>query len=181
LLATVEITMPKARANDVLLVSKSYQKKLELLKSGASLERRTGYTIQVLVSKATVDRLELSQVLRRAAEAAAKGRRRDFRSATSRAYYSIYHALRATAFFAHGGDDHEAHTKLPQGIPVDFPDRAQWENDLKNARFERNRADYDPYPKNDLMFRPIAIELIQKAEDLLPVVRSYLKKKGCSL
>ena len=55
------------------------------------------------------------------------------------------------------------------------------ENDLKNARFERNRADYDPYPKNDLMFRPIAIELIQKAEDLLPVVRSYLKKKGCSL
>jgi len=173
--------MPKARANDVLFVSKSVQKKLELLISGASLEKRTGYTIEVLVSKATADRLELSQQLRRAAEAAAMGTRRDFRSATSRAYYSMYHALRATAFFVHRGDDHEEHSKLPQGIPADFPDRAQWENDLKGARLDRNRADYDPYPKNDLMFKTAALELIQKAEDLWPVVRSYLKKKGCSL
>jgi uncharacterized protein (UPF0332 family) len=174
-------TMPKVRASDVLFVSKSDQKKLDLLTAGASLEKRTGYTIEALVSKATADRLELSQQLRRAAAAAVKGRQRDFRSATSRAYYSMYHALRATAFFAHKGDDHEEHSKLPQGIPTDFPDRAQWENDLKGARLERNRADYDPYPKNDLMFKPIALGLIQKAEDLWPVVRSYLKKKGCSL
>ncbi len=171
--------MPKARANDVLFVSKSDRKKLELLISGASLEKRTGYSIEVLVSKATADRLELSQQLRRAAEAA--GRRRDFRSATSRAYYSMYHALRATAFFSHRGDDHEEHVRLPQGIPADFPDRARWENDLKGARLDRNRADYDPYPKNDLMFKTTAFELIRKAQDLWPVVRSYLKKKGCSL
>jgi uncharacterized protein (UPF0332 family) len=173
--------MPKARASDVLFVSEADQKKLELLISGASLEKRTGYSIEVLVSKATADRLQLSQQLRRAAEAAAKGKRRDFRSATSRAYYSMYHALRATAFFANRGDDHQEHSKLPQGIPADFPDRARWENDLKGARLDRNRADYEPYPKNDLMFETTALELIRKAQDLWPIVRSYLKKKGCSL
>src|SRR5258708_2957575 len=169
--------MPRARANDILLVSKSDQRKLALLISGASLETRTGYTIEVLISRATEDRLKLSQQLCRAAETAAKGKQRDFRSATSRAYYSMYHALRATAFFVHKGDDHEEHVKLPQGIPLDFPDRARWENDLKGARLDRNRADYDPYPRNDLMFKSVALDLIRKAQDLWPVVRSYLKKK----
>lgn len=88
----------KARAQDVLLVSKATKKTLELFKSGASLERRTGYEISILVSKATLDRLELSRRLCRAAEAATSGRRCSYRSATSRAYYSMYHALRATAF-----------------------------------------------------------------------------------
>lgn len=171
--------MPRARAQDLLRVAKSKHETIDLFKAGVSLEKRTGYDIDILLSKATVDRIELSQRLRRAAEAATKGTHRSFRSATSRAYYSMYHALRATAFFAHKGDDHEAHSKLPSGIPSDFPDRDNWENDLKNARYERNRADYDPYPKNDLMFEPIAIQLIQKAEALLPIVRSYLKKSGC--
>jgi hypothetical protein len=93
----------------------------------------------------------------------------------------MYHAFRATVFFVHGGDDHEEHSKLPSGIPPDFPGRANWENDLKNARLDRNRADYDPYPKNDLMFKPTATQLIKKAEDLLPIVRSYLKTKGCDI
>jgi uncharacterized protein (UPF0332 family) len=176
-----EYTMPRARAQDVLLVAKSNQKTIALFRTGVSLEKRTGYEIDILVSKATVDRIELSERLRRAATAATKGTQRSFRSATSRAYYSMYHALRATAFFAHKGDDHEEHNKLPSGIPRDFPDRDNWENDLKNARYERNRADYDPYPKNDLMFKPIAIHLIQKADTLLPIVRSYLKKNGCNL
>jgi uncharacterized protein (UPF0332 family) len=173
--------MPRASAHDLLLVSKSHKKTIDLWKAGASLEERTGYEIDVLRSKATVDRIALSQRLRLAAKAAVKGTTPSFRSATSRSYYSMYHALRATAFFVHEGDDHEEHSKLPSGIPADFPDRANWENDLKNARYERNRADYDPYPKNDLMFRTVAVELISKAEALLPVVRSYLKKKGCSL
>lgn len=173
--------MPKAHAKDLILVSKSYKTKIEMFKAGASLEQRTGYAIDVLVSKATLDRVELSKALCSAARAASHGTTRSFRSATSRAYYSMYHALRAAAFFAHGGDDHEEHQKLPAGIPPDFPDRANWENDLKSARLERNRADYDPYPKNDLMFRTTATVLIRKAEDLLPIVRSYLKKKGCHI
>lgn len=173
--------MPRARAKDLLLVSKSPKKVIDFWKAGASLEARTGYEIDVLRSKATIDRIELSQKLRLAARAAVKGSNRSFRSATSRAYYSMYHALRATAFFVHQGDDHEDHTKLPSGIPGDFPSRANWENDLKGARLDRNRADYDPYPKNDLMFKSTALDLIQKAEDLWPVVRSYLKRKGCPL
>lgn len=173
--------MPRARAKDLLLVSKSPKKTIDLFKAGASLQARTGYEIDVLRSKATVDRIELSQRLCLAAKAATNGANASFRSATSRAYYSMYHALRATAYFVHQGDDHEEHTKLPSGIPRDFPGRAAWENDLKGARLERNRADYDPYPKNDLMFKSIALDLIKKAEDLSPVVRSYLKKKGCRL
>ena len=173
--------MPRARAKDLLLVSKSPKKIIDLWKTGASLEDRTGYEIDALRVKATNDRIELSLELRLAAKAATKGSNRSFRSATSRAYYSMYHAFRATAFFVHEGDDHEEHTKLPSGIPGDFPGRANWENDLKGARLDRNRADYDPYPKNDVMFKAIALDLIQKAEALLPIVKSYLKKKGCSL
>lgn len=173
--------MPRAHAKDVLLVSKSNKKTLDSFRSGVSLESRTGYKIDMLVSKATVDRLELSRRLRLDAQAATKGAHRSFRSATSRAYYAMYHALRATAFFANGGDDYEEHSKLPSGIPRDFPDRHNWENDLKNARYDRNRADYDQYPKNDLIFAPIAAQLIQKANELFPVVRSYLQKKGCTL
>jgi uncharacterized protein (UPF0332 family) len=173
--------MPRARAQDVLLISKSTKKTIDLFKAGASIEKRTGYLIDLLVSKATADRIELSQALLLAAKAATGGTNRSFRSATSRAYYSIYHALRATSFFFHQGDDHEEHSKLPSGIPHDFADRQHWENDLKNARYERNRADYDPYPKNDLMFQSSAEQLIQKAEELFPIVKAYLQKKGCRL
>ncbi len=173
--------MPRARAKDLLLVSKSYKIKIDQYKAGASLEQRTGYEINVLLRKATLDRVELSKTLYLAAVGAARGTNRCFRSATSRAYYSMYHALRAATFFVHGGDDHEEHSKLPAGIPVDFPNRANWENDLKNARLERNRADYDPYPRNDLMFKTIASQMIRKAEDLLPIVRSYLRSKGCQV
>jgi uncharacterized protein (UPF0332 family) len=173
--------MPRARPQDVLLIAKSTQKTIGLYKAGVSLEKRTGYVIDILVSKATVDRFEFSQTLLLAAKAAAGGPNRSFRSATSRAYYSMYHALRATAFFFHQGDDHEEHSKLPSGIPGDFTDRQNWENDLKNARYERNRADYDPYPKNDIMFRSTAEQLIEKAEGLLPIVKAYLQKKGCRL
>lgn len=173
--------MPRARAQDVLLIAKSTKKTIDLFKAGVSLEKRTGYLIDILVAKATADRLALSQALLQAARAATRGANRSFRSATSRAYYSMYHAFRATAFFSHQGDDHEEHSKLPSGIPADFPNRQNWENDLKNARYERNRADYDPHPKNDLMFRSVAEPLIQKAEGLLPIVKVYLQKKGCRL
>lgn len=171
--------MPRARAHDLLFVSKSYKERIDFFKAGASLQQRTGYEIDTLRSKATSDRFALSKKLHVAAMSATRGAGRSFRSATSRAYYSMYHAFRATTFFVYGGDDHQEHSQLPGGIPRDFPDRANWENELKNARFERNRADYDPYPKNDLAFRVTATHLIRKAEALMPVVRSYLRTKGC--
>jgi uncharacterized protein (UPF0332 family) len=173
--------MPKAHAKDLLFVSKSDKKTIDGWKAGASLQQRTGYLIDELRIKATADRIKLSQKLCIAAKATTQGKNRSYWSAASRAYYSMYHAFRATAFFVHEGDDHEEHAKLPSGIPPDFPGRATWENDLKGARLSRNRADYDPYPKNDLMFKVIAFELIKKAESLRPIVRSYLKTKGCPL
>jgi len=173
--------MPRAHAKDLLFVSKSDKKTIASWKAGASLQERTGYQIDELRVKATADRIELSQRLCLAAKAAVRGRSKSYRSATSRAYYSMYHAFRAAAFFIHEGDDHEEHTKLPSGIPGDFPNKATWENDLKGARLDRNRADYDPYPKNDLMFKQMALELIKKADSLKAEVRTYLKNKGCPL
>jgi uncharacterized protein (UPF0332 family) len=173
--------MPKAHAKDLLFVSKSDKKTIASWKTGTSLQQRTGYHIDQLRIKATADRIALAQELFIAAKAASRGSNRCFRSVASRAYYSMYHSFRATAFFVHEGDDNEEHTKLPSAIPPDFPDRAVWENDLKGARLGRNRADYDPYPKNDLMFKSTALDLLKKADGLLSIVRLYLKTKGCPL
>jgi hypothetical protein len=93
----------------------------------------------------------------------------------------MYHAARAVVFFTEGGDDHEAHMELPKHLPKDFPDRDQWENEIKAARFERNRADYDPYPKSDGAFSAVARSSLATAERFLAVTRRYLVRKGCNV
>jgi uncharacterized protein (UPF0332 family) len=98
-----------------------------------------------------------------------------------RSYYAMYHAVRAVVFLAYGGDDHEAHAKLPGQLPADFSDRTNWENTLKSARFDRNRADYDPYPRTDAAFRTTALETCRAATDLIQECRAYLRGKGCSV
>ncbi len=171
----------RASDSDLLLVGKSKNNALQLLQAGAKLESRTGYSVDQLVSKSAADRLVLAQTFLRAGKAATTGPNPSFRSATSRAYYSMYHAVRAAAFVAHEGDDHEQHSKLPAGIPDDFPKQKYWQNDLKSARLDRNRADYDPYPRNDVKFQHTANELLRKAEELSRIVRSYLRSKGCDI
>lgn len=79
------------------------------------------------------------------------------------------------------GDDHEAHMELPKHLPRDFPDRDRWENEIKTARFERNRADYDPYPSTDNAFKKTASSTFATAESFLSVARRYLVRKGCVL
>jgi hypothetical protein len=93
----------------------------------------------------------------------------------------MYHCFRAVSYYTHGGDDHEEHTVLPSRIPNDFPNRDVWENNLKNARLERNRADYDPYPRQDRRFEVVATDVIQKARLLIPIAVQYLRSKGCRL
>jgi hypothetical protein len=93
----------------------------------------------------------------------------------------MYHAARSVAFVAHGGDDFEAHDKLPGHLPPDFADRARWENRLKAARLDRDRADYEPYPKRDASFRAAAIDTLRAAENLIDECRSYLRSEGCAV
>lgn len=69
-----------------------------------------------------------------------------FRSAISRHYYAMYHAARAVAFGHYKGDDHERHSKLPRALPNSLDRIEELRNDLTEARFLRNQADYDPYP-----------------------------------
>lgn len=170
--------MAKAGEKDLLFVSKSTKEKLDALSAGASLVSRTGYEVAELKAKAASDRLALAQALLKDANAALLAKRKLYRTAVSRSYYSMYHALRAVAYINHGGDDHESHTVLPSKIPDDFPNKRDWENSLKNARFERNRSDYDPYPRKDDAFQAIARELVKSAADLIPVARKYIRSKS---
>lgn len=171
--------MRKARAHELLFVSKATKEKLDALADGAGLVTRTGYAINELRAKATFDRLVLARMMLECAEASFKCKLH--RATVSRAYYSMYHALRAATFYVFGGDDHEKHSDLPAKLPQDFPNRATWENALKSARLERNRADYDPYPKSDQKFAPVAKGMTAEAQSLFPIIKKYLKQKGCTL
>jgi hypothetical protein len=88
--------------------------------------------------------------------------------------------MRAVVFFSVGGDDHEKHSVLPDHVPSDFPAQAGWQNTLKNARLERNRADYEPYPDSDKGFESAARMVVSDAEALLPIASAYLRRKGCT-
>jgi hypothetical protein len=92
----------------------------------------------------------------------------------------MYHSMRAVVYFSHGGDDYQAHSKLPGYTPVDFPQASLWQNTLKDARTRRNAADYDAYPKSDRAYRTGALELQVQANELGKLSREYLKLKGCA-
>lgn len=170
--------MRRAIARDLLFVSKSQKERIDLLRRGQQLVADTGYSIDALRDKAVSDRLQLANTILRSARSATNPPNASYRTAVSRAYYAMYHAFRAVSFFVNGGDDYEAHLALPKHIPNDFPMHISWENDLKDARLQRNQADYDPYPKNDLQFASMAQQLIPKAEDAIAVSRRYLRDKG---
>jgi uncharacterized protein (UPF0332 family) len=171
--------MRKAKASELLFIAKANKEKLDALTAGAGLVKRTGYAIDELRVKATLDRFNLARAMLTYAEVALHSKL--YRTTVSRAYYSMYHGLRAATFYSFGGDDHEKHADLPSKLPADFPSRATWENALKIARFERNRADYDPYPRIDASFKVVAQTLTVDAQALIPVIKGYLKNKGCSL
>jgi uncharacterized protein (UPF0332 family) len=127
------------------------------------------------------DRIGLAVHCLTTAKRALKHRPVSYRLIVGRSYYAMYHAVRAVVFLSHGGDDHEAHDKLPGQFPKDFHDHANWENVLKNARLDRNRADYEPYPKRDAAFRQTAFDTCRAAQDLIQECRIYLRSKGCQV
>ena len=176
---TMEPVRKRLEHRDKLFVAESAKRRIGDFRAGVSLESRTGYSIDQIVIQATLDRVRFAAFLLESSQRAMRRRPPEFRLAASRAYYSMYHAFRAVVFFRSDGDDHEKHAELPDHIPRDFPDRDVWQNRLKSARLERNRADYTPYPVADGRFRTEAKNAVEQANKLLPEVRAYLKKKGC--
>jgi len=173
--------MRRASSHDLLLISKALKDKLEAFAAGAFLVQRTGYNIPQLRAKAALDRFTFARYILRTADTISAMTPPMNRMVVCRSYYAMYHAFRAVTYFVHGGDDHEKHSDLPSKLPRDFPNRAVWENKLKNARLERNRADYDPYPRDESGFGTIAVDLLADAKSLMPVVKQYLQTKGCVL
>lgn len=170
----------RATSKDLLFVSKSPRKHIEMFRAGISLEHRTGYTISEIIGRVVADRLRLAKNTLVAADQAATELNQN-RMSIGRSYYAMYHAMRAVVFFVTDGDDHEEHKELPNKVPSDFPTQKKWQNSLRNARGARNRADYDPYPKSDASFKAEATDLRAEARELLKISRQYLKCKGCPL
>jgi uncharacterized protein (UPF0332 family) len=162
----------------LLFISKSPKAQLKLLHQGAGLVTSTGKSIEELRHTATHARLILAEDMLLCARKAVRGRVPDLRGSISRAYYSMYHTFRAVVFYAHGNDDHEEHSVLPKNLPRNFPNRNDWENKLKNARLERNKADYDPGSQRAIDFKVIAKPIIQDANEALIVARAYLTSEG---
>ena len=148
---------------------------------GVYLEASTGYKIDELRVKVVQDRLKLSQQFLDDARAMRRARPSHHRSAVSRAYYSLYHAARAVAYFVHKGDDFQDHAVLPSKLPGDFPRQANWQNELASARLDRNEADYEPYPRKDSAYAATSAAVTAQAEAFLTIVRRYLRRKGCAI
>lgn len=165
----------------LLRISQATKSNIDNWNEGVSLERRSARTVSELKIVVVVDRWRLSLEQRRHANRLLASPRPLYRSAVSRYYYAMYHALRSCIYVSHGGDDHEGHSKLPQHIPGDFAPGEDWQTKLKDARLKRNRADYDPYPKSDKAFRNDAMSLKSDCDRLLILARTYLRGKGCVL
>ena len=160
--------MARRKTTDHLSALATIKKRdLDCLKRGVLLEQVFACSISELQVRVVRDRFGLAKHCLATAKRAISARPTSYRLAVGRSYYAMYHAVRSVAFFVHGGDDFEAHDKLPGHLPNDFSDRAAWENRLKSARLDRNRADYEPYPKRDVAFRPAAVDGFRTAQILV--------------
>lgn len=164
----------------LLRVSKANKKTLSLFAEGINLHNATARPLIDLQHQACADRIALAKNFLITADRLMKTRPPEYRSAISRYYYAMYHAIRAVAYFNEGGDDKESHSTLPGAVPSDFTDSALWQNSLKDARARRNEADYDPYPAHLSAWRTVAVDLQGKAPILLALSEDYLKQKGCN-
>jgi uncharacterized protein (UPF0332 family) len=165
----------------LLRISKGSAEVLNHIRLGVHITTISDATIEQLIENAARDRYRFAQQFLRSAARALGDKKPQHRLAVSRAYYAMNHAARALVYFVERGDDHEAHSELPKHLPKDFPNRADWENEIKNTRLERNRADYDPYPKSDRAFADSAGSINDAARRFLVVTRRYLTRKGCKI
>ena len=171
--------MPQILPNDRLnRLVRAINEQINYWKEGVSLQKDSGRTIPELINKAAADRWYFAYEHRHNANKLLNSKPPLYRSAISRFYYSMYHAIRACVFISHGGDDHQEHRELPLHIPNDFPSGPNWQNMLRNARELRNRADYEPYPKSNIAWKQDALDLKKDADLFLSTTRTYLRNKG---
>ena len=163
----------------LLRVGKANIKTLELFEEGVYLTSFMSKTVSQLRDQVCIDRMAMADRFVITGNKLMRTRPVESRSAVSRYYYAMYHAIRSVVYFYHKGDDHQDHSKLPSKLPGDFPNHGTWLNDLKDARLYRNDADYDPYPFGDKDWKPIAQDLSSKASSLTKIARMYLRQKGC--
>lgn len=168
-----------ARQSELLVLGKFKRSQLSLLKNGVRLEQVLAQTIPDMMLVIAADRYKLAAQFLSSAKRMNRSRPPMNRSVISRSYYAMYHAARAISFLCTEGDDHESHNDLHNGLPADFPNLAQWQNALKDARLRRNEADYDPYPDPDDDFGAIGRLLLQSVEGFLAETKAYLENKGC--
>lgn len=163
----------------LLRVCTSGNVRLMTFREGVSLESSLGRSIPDLIAQVTTDRLQFADQRVAEGDKLLRLRPQMNRLAVGRFYYGMYHAVRAVVFFVNEGDDSQAHSELPKGLPPDFPDYRQVTNSLRDARRERNNADYDPYPSEELDFKYISQALQKISRSITIESRSYLKRKGC--
>lgn len=163
----------------LLRVSKASSRDFRSFGEAVHLTTTTGRTVDELCDQACADRLRLARHFVESGDKLLALRPSQSRSAISRYYYGMYHAMRAVVYFVEKGDDHQDHSALPKKTPHDFANAAAWQNNLKDARGRRNEADYDPYPIRLTPFRSTAVQLQGNAHELLKVARAYLQNKGC--
>ena len=172
--------MPRVLPNNRLIrLTEASNAEIDNWKEGVSLEKDSGRTIPELINKAAADRWYFAYEHRHHANKLLNSKPPLYRSAISRYYYSMYHAVRACVFVSHQGDDYERHSDLLKYNKLSgFPSNLNWQNILKDARELRNRADYDPYPKSNTAWKQDALDLKKDADLFLSTTRAYLQKKG---
>lgn len=100
--------------------------------------------------------------------------KKQWRQRVSRLYYASYNVSKCVRFDCDGNFSTEVkdHTKIG-ALPNDFPEKATFENELKNLREDRNSADYDHLAKKtDLLASPdeyesLVLKFIRHAHDHL--------------
>lgn len=151
----------------------------ELLREGVSHESALARTLADLSMQVVADRMTLAMAFLDMGDVCKRSRHDLARSAISRYYYAMYHAMRAVSYSFFGGDDHEKHTELgDKGVPKDFPNRAAAKNDLRDARLTRNEADYEPYPSAPTYFKAAESRLSSMAHAFVNDARAYVRAKG---
>lgn len=149
---------------------------LSHLREGATHVRSSGIDLSVLEIEVADERYRFALVLLAdAKELLAQSRPR---SAISRAYYALYHSIRALAFLANSGDDYQNHSELPKGVPDAFSAAPEARALLKRGRLLRNQADYDAYPRELSYWLGEANKLLPEVESMLLSVKLYIRSKG---